>query len=93
MISTREEIIARLSTLAPNKIEVIDTSHSHAGHAGAKQHQHRTGAAEGTHFDIYIVSPQFEGASPIARHRMIYALLDDLMQSQIHALKIDARPA
>ena len=81
----------RLSSLHPVSLEIIDDSASHAGHAGAHDHAERTGATEGTHFEITIVSPAFTGQSPVARHRMIYDLLGDLMKTRIHALKIDAR--
>ena len=81
----------RLSSLNPVSLEIIDDSASHAGHAGARDHEARTGAHDGTHFEISIVSPAFTGQSSIARHRMIYALLGDLMKTRIHALRIDAR--
>ena len=81
----------RLSSLQPVSLEIIDDSASHAGHAGAQDHAQRTGANEGTHFELTIVSPAFQGQSPVARHRMIYDLLGDLMKTRIHALKIDAR--
>jgi BolA protein len=82
----------RLAPLNPVLLEVVDDSASHAGHAGAADHASRTGASEGTHFELTIVSPFFAGQSSVARHRMIYELLGDLMKNRIHALKIDARP-
>ena len=81
----------RLAPLHPVSLEIIDDSASHAGHAGARDHAARTGAQDGTHFELTIVSPVFSGHSPVARHRMIYDLLGDLMQTRIHALKIVAR--
>ena len=93
MLSTRDDIIARLSTLQPSLLTVEDDSASHAGHRGAADHAAKTGARDGTHFDIQIVSSQFAGKTPVARHRIIYQLLDDLMKTRIHALKIDARAA
>jgi BolA family transcriptional regulator, general stress-responsive regulator len=65
------------------RIEIEDESHLHAGHAGAA-----TGRG---HFRLRIVSGAFAGLSPIARHRAVYAALGDLMQTDIHALSIDAR--
>ena len=62
-----------------------DESHLHAGHAGAS-----TGRG---HFRLKIVSPAFKGLNPIARHRAVYAALGDMMQTDIHALSIDARDA
>jgi BolA family transcriptional regulator, general stress-responsive regulator len=93
MNSVRDQIIARLTELAPIEIEVIDDSGAHAGHAGAVQHQTKSGHSGETHFEIRIVSAAFRGLTLVARHRMIYALLHDLMKSQIHALKIDAHSA
>ncbi|MCA2997635.1 MAG: BolA family protein [Burkholderiales bacterium] len=93
MVTTREDIIARLSILQPSQLMVADDSAAHAGHQGAIDHAAKTGARDGTHFAIQIVSSQFVGKTPVARHRIIYSLLDDLMKTRIHALKIDARAA
>ena len=81
----------KLAPLHPVTLDIVDDSASHAGHAGAADHAERTGAHDGTHFVLTIVSPIFAGQSPVARHRMIYDLLGDLMKTRIHALKIDAR--
>jgi BolA family transcriptional regulator, general stress-responsive regulator len=90
-----DQIELRLQALKPELLEIVDDSASHAGHAGAHAHAARTGnsavVAEGTHFEITVVSAAFAGKPLVARHRMIYALLDDLMKTQIHALKIDAQ--
>lgn len=91
MNSIRDQIVNRLQALSPSLIEVTDDSAAHAGHAGAHDHAQRTGVADGTHFELTIVSHAFVGKSPVARHRMIYELLAELMQTHIHALKIDAR--
>ena len=64
-------------------LSLEDESHLHAGHAGAS-----TGRG---HFRLRIVSPKFKGLSPIARHRAVYDALGDMMQTDIHALSIDAR--
>ena len=96
MISVRQQIETRLQALQPSLLEVIDDSASHAGHAGAAQHAERTGTDEHSaesHFELKIVSNLFVGIALVARHRMVYELLDDLMKTQIHALKIDARTA
>lgn len=78
------EIKARLEReLSPNHINIIDESHQHAGHAGA--------ASGAGHFNITVVSEIFAGQSPIQRHRMVYAAIDDLMQTEIHALSIKAQ--
>lgn len=78
-----ERIRNRLhQALHPSSMDVIDDSARHAGHAGA---------ADGRgHFKLRIVSRQFEGLLPIARHRIIYDALGDLMETDIHALSIQA---
>lgn len=73
----------RLSALAPVALELIDDSHLHAGHAGAR--------SGGRHYRLSIVSEQFSGRRTMERHRIIYAALGDLMQRDIHALSIVAR--
>lgn len=72
----------RLSALAPEAVELYDESHEHAGHPGAR--------AGGGHYQLTIVSGQFQGQSKVARHRMVYAALAGLMGSRIHALAITA---
>lgn len=68
--------------LAPDSLEVIDESHLHVGHVGARDGK--------GHFRVNIVSDHFEDLSPIARHRLVFDALDDLMQTDIHALSIQA---
>lgn len=84
-VNTRVERIraALVAALAPSALEVIDDSQAHAGHAGAL-----TGKG---HFRVTIVAPCFAGIAPLKRHRMVYAAVDALMSSDIHALSIDAR--
>ncbi len=72
----------RLTSLAPDSLDIVDDSAKHAGHAGA--------ASGGGHFQLTIVSRQFAGKTQVARHRLIYQALGDLMQRQIHALSIAA---
>lgn len=72
----------RLARLEPEVVEIYDESGEHVGHAGAQ--------SGGGHYQLTIVSPRFEGRSPLARHRMVYAALAELMQSRIHALAITA---
>lgn len=69
--------------LAPTHLELIDDSHQHAGHAGARQ---------GGHFTVRIAAPGFAGKRHLECHRMIYAALGELMQTDIHALSIDLLP-
>lgn len=69
--------------LAPVTLEVHDDSHKHAGHAGARGGQ--------GHFGVTIVSEAFAGKLPLARHRLVYAALGEMMTTDIHALTIIAR--
>jgi len=80
MESIRRELTAALK---PTELEIEDESHRHAGHAGARDGR--------GHFRVRIVSAAFIGKSALARHRAVYAALGDLMQTDIHALAIDAR--
>jgi BolA protein len=78
-----EQIQVRLEAeFDPSHLQVKDQSHLHAGHAGA-----RDGMG---HFEVTIVADAFEGKSRIQRHRLVYAALGTLMQTDIHALKINA---
>jgi BolA family transcriptional regulator, general stress-responsive regulator len=67
--------------LAPTLLAVRDDSHLHAGHAGAR---------EGRHFSVRIESERFAGLSAVARHRLVYDSVKQLMPRGIHALAIDA---
>ena len=79
----RAVLTERLSTaFDPARLDVIDESHLHAGHAGA-----RNGAR---HFRVQIVSKQFLGLGTLARHRLVYDCVRDLMPHPIHALAIEA---
>jgi BolA family transcriptional regulator, general stress-responsive regulator len=75
-------IQAALGQLAPLAVELVDESHKHVGHEGARDGR--------GHFALRIVSAAFAGLSPIARHRRVYAALGELMQTDIHALSIQA---
>ena len=72
----------RLAALQPAQLELIDESHLHAGHAGAQ------GGAR--HFRLRILSKQFQGLGTLARHRLVYDCVRDLMPHPIHALAIEA---
>ncbi len=72
------------SALDPVEIQVTDESHLHEGHAGAK-----TGMG---HFHVHVVAQAFEGQRMLRRHRLIYDAVGDLMNTDIHALRIDALP-
>ncbi len=79
------EIRARLdAAFHPVELDVFDDSHQHIGHAGA---------ADGRgHYRVRIVSDAFAGMSPVARHRAVYAAVGDMLQTDIHALSIQAGP-
>ena len=70
------------SAFEPESLDVEDDSHKHVGHEGAK-------GGLG-HFSVSIVSAKFNGMKMLARHRAVYASLDDMLQTDIHALVIDA---
>lgn len=80
-MSLEAEIRNRLEALAPTSINLEDEGAQHVGHAGA---------SGGGHYRLTIVSPRFEGLNSVARHRLVYACLGELMQNGIHALAINA---
>jgi BolA family transcriptional regulator, general stress-responsive regulator len=82
MKDTLERIEQKLAVLTPDSVELIDDSDKHAGHEGAK--------GGGGHFELIIVSAQFEGKSSQARHRMVHAALGEMLEREIHALSIKA---
>jgi BolA family transcriptional regulator, general stress-responsive regulator len=69
--------------LTPQALELIDDSHLHAGHAGARDGR--------GHFRVRIVSEQFAGLRMLERHQLVYRSLGALMQTDIHALTIVAQ--
>ncbi|NJC47088.1 UNVERIFIED_ORG: BolA protein [Xanthomonas campestris] len=70
------------AALAPTELDVVDDSHRHAGHAGARDGR--------GHFNVRVVSAAFAGEPPLARHRAVYAAVGEMMQTDIHALSIEA---
>ncbi|KAG8655014.1 sufE-like protein 1, chloroplastic/mitochondrial [Manihot esculenta] len=78
-----KEILER--ELSPTELEVEDISYQHAGHAGVR------GSDGETHFNLKVVSKEFEGKSLVKRHRLVYGLLQDELQSGLHALSIVAK--
>lgn len=81
---TSEQIERRLlERLSPTRVEVLDESYAHAGHAGAD------GSGFGTHFRVRIDSPLFGGKSRVARHRLVYDALQDYIDAGLHALAIE----
>jgi len=82
-MATEQAIRSRLAALHPTEVQLVDESEEHLGHAG-----HRPGG--GSHWQLTIVSEAFRGQNSVARHRMVYEALGDLMKQDIHALKIEA---
>jgi BolA protein len=82
-VSQREAAIEeRISqALQPTQLEIINESHLHEGHEGAKDGR--------GHFRVRIASPLFKGKTLIQRHRLVYEAVGDLMDSDIHALAIE----
>ncbi|MDA3932905.1 MAG: BolA family transcriptional regulator [Gammaproteobacteria bacterium] len=68
--------------LSPSQLEIEDQSHLHVGHAGARDGR--------GHFHITVAAAAFADQSLMSRHRMIYAALGQLMETDIHALSITA---
>ena len=81
-VSAADIEVALREALAPTALAVQDDSHLHAGHAGAR---------EGRHFGVRVTSERFNGLSRVARHRLVYDALRNLIPRGIHALAIDAR--
>ena len=84
MNSSREERIRQClrKTLDPQELSIKDQSQLHIGHEGAKDGK--------GHYDLLLVSRAFEGVNRVQRHRMVYDALRDLLESDIHALRISA---
>lgn len=84
MTTLADQMAQRLrERLQPDRLEVIDESWQHAGHAGAN------GTGFGTHFRVRIASPVFEGRSRVARHRLVYDALQDFIDGGVHALAVE----
>lgn len=81
-MSVAETIRSRLEEpLAPTHLDVVDESHLHAGHTGARP--------EGeTHFRVTVVSEAFKGKSRVQNQRQVYGLLSDLLEGPVHALSL-----
>jgi BolA protein len=78
-----EQMRAALQVLAPTSLQIVDDSHKHAGHEGARDGR--------GHFSVEVVSEAFAGLSSLARHRRVYDALGTMMQTDIHALSIRAK--
>lgn len=83
-MSVDAQIRDRLAALDPQRVELVDDSEKHRGHGGWRP-------GGGTHWRLTIVSPRFRGMATLARHRLVYGALGELMKDPIHALEITAR--
>lgn len=72
-----------LAPLSPTTLTIQDDSLKHAGHAGARDGR--------GHFSVFIVSSRFEGLSALKRHQLVYQALSDLLETDIHAIAIQAK--
>ena len=72
-----------LASLSPDSLSIRDDSHKHAGHAGARDGR--------GHFSVSIVSIEFEGLSALKRHQLLYKALAGLLETDIHAVAIQAK--
>ena len=78
------EIEQQLRTrLEPSRLEVLDESAAHAGHAGANEQ------GFGSHFRVRIASPAFAGKSRVACHRLVYDAMQNFIDQGLHALAIE----
>lgn len=79
--AARVDAVLREAIVPLERLEVIDESAQHAGHAGAR---------EGSHLRVRLVSPRLVGLSRVARHRLVYDALRDVIPQGVHALAIEA---
>lgn len=86
MMDTKQRLEAIRQRIAdamdPEELVVEDEGHLHIGHEGARDGR--------GHFRVFVVAECFDGLSMIQRHRKIYEAMGDLMNSDIHALAIEA---
>lgn len=83
-MSIKETIEEKLmSRFAPERLEVINESHRHAGH------QHQFNGEGETHFRVRLVANAFSGMSRVERHRTINELLADELAAGVHALAVE----
>jgi BolA protein len=73
------------AAFAPARIDIVDESHRHVGHEGAR-------GGHG-HFRVCIVSATFAGLAQVKRHQRVYAALGEMMRTDIHALALTTRTA
>ncbi|HLI11058.1 MAG TPA: BolA family protein [Alphaproteobacteria bacterium] len=67
--------------LHPERLDIVDESHLHIGHPGARPQGE-------SHFRVEIVAAAFEGQSKVARQRQVYGILADELRTDVHALSL-----
>ena len=82
----RDAVLAKLDSLQPTRLRVVDDSASHAGHESAAALRPTE-----THFTVDVVSPVFVGKNAVQRHRLVYALLAEELAGGLHALSLTTR--
>ncbi len=83
-MDTAQQIHQRLTErLQPTRLEVLDESAAHAGHAGA------SASGQGSHMRVRVASPLFAGLTRVQRHRLVYDALQDFIDQGLHALAIE----
>lgn len=84
-MTMKQRIESKLTqAFAPERLEIVDESDQHAGHAG-----HRPGGE--THFRVDIVAAAFEGETRVARQRRVYQVLAEELADRVHALALSTR--
>ena len=84
-MTVQDTLRAKLTAaLKPTRLEIVDESHLHAGHAGARPQGE-------THFRIEIVSAAFAGQSRVARQRLVYGIVAEELRTRVHALALSTR--
>jgi BolA protein len=83
-MTVRDAIHAKLTAaLAPARLDIVDESHLHAGHIGAR-------AGGETHFRVHVVAEAFAGKPRVERQRLVYELLAAELAGPVHALSLRA---
>ncbi|MBT5074648.1 MAG: BolA family transcriptional regulator [Kordiimonadaceae bacterium] len=84
-MTVKENIESKMNKAIKTQfLEVIDESHKHAGHSGARP--------EGeTHFHINMTADEFNGKSRVARQRLVYKILEDELAGPVHALSLSIK--
>ena len=84
-MAVAETIRAKLlAAFAPTHLDIVDESHRHVGHAGARE-------GGESHFRVQVVAAAFEGLGRVERQRRVYAILSDELAGPVHALALELK--